>query len=79
MRSLLVLTLVLFACRATNEPDEPYEAKQDVAESISISAALLGLVTGIPFFIQFVLIDQSLAPALKQGFGPLTGFVFIGV
>jgi hypothetical protein len=55
------------------------KAKQDVAESISISAALLGLVTGIPFFIQFVLIDQSLAPALKQGFGLLTGFVFIGV
>jgi len=55
------------------------KAVKEVAESISISAALLGLATGIPFFIQFVFIDQSPAPAIKASFGLILGFVFVGV
>lgn len=54
-------------------------AVKEVAESISISAALLGLATGIPFFIQFLLIDQSVAPAVKSSFGLIMGCVFVAV
>lgn len=53
--------------------------KKDVAESISISAALLGLATAFPFFIEFVLVDQNWAAASKQAIGILTGFVFVTV
>lgn len=53
--------------------------KKDVAESISISAALLGLATGFPFLIQFVLVDQNWAAAGKAGIGILTGVVFVTV
>ncbi len=53
--------------------------KKDVAESISISAALLGLATGLPFLIQFVLVDQNWAAAGKAGIGLLTGIVFVTV
>ncbi len=54
-------------------------AKRDVAESISISAALLGLATGFPFLIEFVLVDQNWAAAGKAGIGILTGLVFVMV
>lgn len=53
--------------------------KKDVAESISISAALLGLATGFPFLIQFVLVDQNWAAAGKAGIGIVTGVVFVMV
>jgi len=55
------------------------KAVKEVAESISISAALLGLATGIPFFIQFVFIDQSPAPAIKASFGLVLGLFFVAV
>ena len=51
-------------------------AKQDVAESISISAALLGMATGFPFLLQFVLVDQNWAAAARSSIGILTGVVF---
>lgn len=51
--------------------------RRDVAESISIVAALLGLATGIPFFIQFTMIDHTTWPAVKQGVGILTGMIFV--
>lgn len=51
--------------------------KKDVAESISLGAALLGLGTGLPFFIQFTLIDPLPMPAAKQAIGLLTGVVFV--
>jgi hypothetical protein len=50
---------------------------RDVTESISVSAALLGLATGVPFFIQFVLIDHSMAGAVKQAIGLVTGIIFV--
>ncbi len=53
--------------------------KRDVAESTSISAALLGLATGFPFLIEFVLVDQNWAAAGKTGIGILTGLVFVMV
>lgn len=53
--------------------------RKEVAESISISAALLGLATGVPFLIQFLVIDQSPAPAIKQAIGLVTAFVFISI
>lgn len=55
------------------------KAVKEVAESISISAALLGLATGLPFFVQFILIDHSVAPAIKASFGLITAFVFVGI
>lgn len=51
--------------------------RQDVSESISISAALLGLATGFPFLIEFVLVHQNWAAAAKTGIGILTGLVFV--
>jgi len=53
--------------------------KRDVAESISISAALLGLATGLPFLIEFVLVDRNWAAAGKAGIGIVTGLVFVMV
>jgi len=53
--------------------------RRDVTESISISAALLGLATGLPFLIEFVLVDQNWAAAGKTGIGILTGLVFVMV
>ena len=50
---------------------------KDVAESVSISAALLGLATAIPLFLQFVLIDRSTLPAVKTVIGIITGIVFV--
>lgn len=54
-------------------------SKKEVAESISIAAALLGMGTGLPFFVQFAFIDQSPAPAVKTGIGLLTGLVFLAI
>jgi hypothetical protein len=54
-------------------------ARRDVAESISISAALLGLATGFPFLVEFVLVHQNWAAASKTGIGILTGLVFVMV
>ena len=51
--------------------------KKDVAESILISAALLGLATGFPFFVEFALVTQNWAAASKVAIGILTGIVFI--
>jgi hypothetical protein len=50
---------------------------KDVAESISISAALLGLGTSIPLLIQFIAIDQTVLPAIKTAIAILTGVVFV--
>jgi len=52
---------------------------KEVSESISISAALLGLATGLPFMIQFVLIDRNPAAAIKSFLGIGTGIVFVMV
>lgn len=51
--------------------------KKDVAESISISAALLGLATGFPFLVQFIVVDQNWAAAGKAIIGVVTGVVFV--
>lgn len=50
---------------------------KDVAESISVSAALLGIGTGLPFLLEFVIVDQSPRLAVKQGISLLTGVVFV--
>jgi hypothetical protein len=52
-------------------------AVADVADSISVGAALLGLATSIPFLILFVLIDYSPAGAAKTAIGIITGVVFV--
>lgn len=51
--------------------------KKDVAESISLGAALLGLATGLPFFFQFTLIEHSPLPAAKQAIGILTALILL--
>jgi hypothetical protein len=53
------------------------KAHKEVAESISVSAALLGLATGFPFFVQFMLIDQNAAAAIKAAIGIATGIIFV--
>lgn len=50
---------------------------RNVAESISISAAFLGLATSLPLFIQFVAIDKTPLPAIKTAIGLVTGVVFV--
>ncbi|MDA0311567.1 MAG: hypothetical protein O2992_05560 [Gemmatimonadetes bacterium] len=51
--------------------------KKDVTESISISAALLGLATGLPFFIEYAFVHPSWAAAGKAAVGIVTGVVFV--
>lgn len=55
------------------------KAHREVADSISISAALLGLATGLPFLIQFTLIAPNPAAAIKSVMGIGTGIVFVMV
>ena len=50
---------------------------KDVAESVSISAALLGLFTAIPLLIQGAVYDQTPMPALKTAIGIVTGVIFV--
>lgn len=50
---------------------------KEVSESISVSAALLGLATGFPFLIHFTLIEQDAAPAIRQLISLGTGVVFV--
>lgn len=50
---------------------------KDVAESVSISAAFLGLATSIPLLVQLAVIDRTPLPALKTVIGIVTGFIFV--
>lgn len=50
---------------------------KDVAESVSISAALLGLFTAAPLLIQLAVYDRTPLPALKTAVGIVTGIVFV--
>lgn len=50
---------------------------RDVAESISISAALLGLFTAGPLLVQLAVYDRTPLPALKTAVGIVTGIVFV--
>ncbi|MDM7860742.1 hypothetical protein QTP81_09045 [Alteromonas sp. ASW11-36] len=54
---------------------------RNVAESISVYAALLGLVSALPFFIKYLLIDQDYASALQTGIGLAVGtfFLLVGI
>jgi hypothetical protein len=52
-------------------------AVREVADSISVGAALLGLSTALPFLVLFVAIDHSPAGALKTAIGIATGVVFV--
>ena len=52
-------------------------ATREVAESVSISAALLGLFTSAPLFLKFLLIDHSAAGAAKTAVSMATGIVFV--
>jgi len=50
---------------------------REVAESVSIAAALLGLFNGIPFLIMFLLINPNPAAATKTTIGIITAVVFV--
>jgi len=50
---------------------------KEVAESISISAALLGLATGFPFLVEFVFIDHRWAAAGSSALGIVKGVVYV--
>ncbi|MFV1988749.1 MAG: hypothetical protein ACC682_15865 [Gemmatimonadota bacterium] len=50
---------------------------KDVAESVSISAALLGLFTAGPLLVQGALYDHTPMPAIKTGIGIITGIIFV--
>jgi hypothetical protein len=52
-------------------------ANREVAESISIVAALLGLGTSLPFLGMFLLIDHSAAGAIKTSISIAVGVVFV--
>jgi hypothetical protein len=52
-------------------------AVREVAESISVGAALLGLSTAAPFLLLFLFVDQSPAGAAKTTLGIVTGVVFV--
>jgi hypothetical protein len=50
---------------------------REVAESVSIAAALLGLLNSIPFLALFLLINHSPAGAAKMAISIVTGVVFV--
>ena len=50
---------------------------REVAESVSIAAALLGLFNSIPFLFLFMLIDHSAAGTAKTGISIVTAVVFV--
>lgn len=50
---------------------------REVADSVSIAAALLGLFNAIPFLILFMLIDHSTAGAAKTAISIVTATVFV--
>ena len=50
---------------------------REVAESVSIAAALLGLVNAIPFLFLFMLINHSPAGAAKTAISIITAVVFV--
>jgi hypothetical protein len=50
---------------------------REVAESVSLAAALLGLFNGIPFLIMFLLINPNPAAAAKTGIGIVTAVIFV--
>lgn len=50
---------------------------KEVAESVSIAAAILGLFNGIPFLIMFLLINPNPAAATKTAIGIVTAIVFV--
>jgi hypothetical protein len=50
---------------------------KEVAESVSIAAAMLGLFNGIPFLIMFLLINPNPAAATKTAIGLVTATVFV--
>jgi hypothetical protein len=52
-------------------------AVREVAESISVGAALLGMSTAVPFLLLFLFVDQSPAGAAKTSLGIITAVVFI--
>jgi len=52
-------------------------AVREVAESISISAALLGFATQVPFLLKFILIDNDVAPAIRSAISIATGVCFV--
>jgi hypothetical protein len=52
-------------------------AVREVAESISVGAALLGLSTAAPFLLLFLFVDHSPAGAAKTSIGIVTGLVFV--
>lgn len=55
------------------------KSHKEVAESISISAALLGLATGFPFLIEFTLVSRNTPSAIKAGMGILVGMAFVSI
>src|SRR5690606_21297289 len=50
---------------------------REVAESVSIVAALLGLFNAIPFLVLFLLIDHSPAGATKMVISIIAAIVFV--
>lgn len=50
---------------------------REVADSVSIAAALLGLFNAIPFLILFLLVDHSSAGAAKTAISIVTAIVFV--
>jgi hypothetical protein len=50
---------------------------REVAESVSIAAALLGLFNSIPFLVMFLFIDHNAPGAAKFSINIVTGIVFV--
>jgi len=55
------------------------KAHKEVAESVSISAALLGLATGLPFLIDFTMVNRNTPSAVKAAMGIVVGCTFVSV
>lgn len=53
------------------------KSDENVAKSVSVFAALLGIMSTIPFFIKYGFIDAEYKGAVKAGISIVVGFVFL--
>lgn len=79
VESLVAVGVVVAAVRSYLIINKIWTRKEvkEVAESVSVSAALLGIATSVPIFVQLAVIEQTPLPAAKTAISILTAFVFL--
>lgn len=79
IRTLLALSVVIHLVSSYLIVNKLWSRRgvRGVAESISISAALLGLATSLPFLVHFSFVEPDPAPAARTAISVGVGVVFV--